>query len=97
LLGGPTTFVLGASGHIAGVINPAAKNKRSHWVSDSPAASPEEWLAGATEARGSWWPRWIDWLKGFGDGEVKARGRLGSKQRQPLEPAPGRYVKEKAV
>jgi polyhydroxyalkanoate synthase len=96
LLGGKTTFVLGASGHIAGVINPAAKNKRSHWVNDSDAADPDEWLASATEAKGSWWPRWAEWLKTFADGEVAARGRLGNKAYPPSEPAPGRYVKEKA-
>jgi polyhydroxyalkanoate synthase len=96
LLGGESTFVLGASGHIAGVINPAVKNKRSHWINDSGVANPDEWLAGATEVKGSWWPRWIDWLKGYAGGEVVARGRLGSKACQPSEPAPGRYVKEKA-
>ncbi len=96
LLGGPSTFVLGASGHIAGVINPAAKNKRSHWVSASDTANAEEWFAGAKEEKGSWWPRWIDWLRAFGDGEIPARGRLGSKEYPPGEPAPGRYVKEKA-
>jgi len=95
-LGGPSTFVLGASGHIAGVVNPAAKNKRSHWINDDTTADPDHWLAGATEEKGSWWPRWIDWLKGFGDGEIPARGRLGSSQHPPGEPAPGRYVKEKA-
>ena len=91
-----STFVLGASGHIAGVINPAAKNKRSHWISDNMTANPEEWLAGATEVPGSWWQRWGDWLKQYAGGEVPARGRLGSKKYQPGEPAPGRYVKEKA-
>ena len=98
-LGGKSTFVLGASGHIAGVINPAAKNKRSHWINDSASdtsAKPDEWLAGATEVPGSWWPRWSEWLKQFADGDVPARGRLGSKKYQPGEPAPGRYVKEKA-
>jgi len=96
LLGGETTFVLGASGHIAGVINPAAKNKRSYWTSDSKTANPEEWLATATEAKGSWWPRWAEWLKQHAGGEVAARGRLGNKAYAPSEPAPGRYVKEKA-
>lgn len=95
-LGGKSTFVLGASGHIAGVINPAAKNKRSHWVNDDTTADPDAWLAGAAEEKGSWWPRWADWLRGFGDGEIPARGRLGSKQYPPGEPAPGRYVREKA-
>jgi polyhydroxyalkanoate synthase len=96
LLGGPTTFVLGASGHIAGVINPAAKNKRSHWISDGAAAGADEWLAAATEMKGSWWPRWSEWLRAFAGGEVKARQGLGSKAHPPIEPAPGRYVKEKA-
>ncbi|MBU0751164.1 MAG: class I poly(R)-hydroxyalkanoic acid synthase [Gammaproteobacteria bacterium] len=96
LLGGKTTFVLGASGHIAGVINPAAKNKRSHWINDAATASPDEWLDTATEVKGSWWPRWAEWLKAFDDGEVVARGRLGSKTHAPGEPAPGRYVKERA-
>ncbi|MBK7815354.1 MAG: class I poly(R)-hydroxyalkanoic acid synthase [Rhodocyclaceae bacterium] len=97
LLGGKTTFVLGASGHIAGVINPAAKNKRSHWVNDSQTTSADEWLAGATEVKGSWWPRWAEWLQQFDDGEVAARGRLGGKAHPAGEPAPGRYVKEKAA
>jgi polyhydroxyalkanoate synthase len=96
LLGGQTTFVLGASGHIAGVINPAAKNKRSHWINDSETANAEDWFATATEQKGSWWPRWGEWLRGFADGEVAARGRLGNKAHPPTEPAPGRYVKERA-
>ena len=96
LLGGKSTFVLGASGHIAGVINPAAKNKRSYWINDSDTANPDEWLATATEAKGSWWPRWAEWLKNFADGEIAARGRLGSPAYAPGEPAPGRYVKERA-
>jgi polyhydroxyalkanoate synthase len=96
LLGGETTFVLGASGHIAGVINPAAKNKRSYWLSDSRTANADEWFDGASEVKGSWWPVWAKWLKGFGGKEIPARGRLGSKAFPPGEPAPGRYVKEKA-
>lgn len=95
-LGGKSTFVLGASGHIAGVINPAAKNKRSHWINDSDTAQPDAWLAGATEVPGSWWPRWSAWLGQFADGQVAARGRLGSQKYPPGEPAPGRYVKQKA-
>jgi len=95
-LGGQSTFVLGASGHIAGVINPAAKNKRSHWINESNTANPDEWLAAAAEVPGSWWPRWSEWLRQFADGEVAARGRLGSKNYPPGEPAPGGYVKQKA-
>lgn len=96
LLGGETRFVLGASGHIAGVINPAAKNKRSYWLNDGKTANADEWFDGASEVKGSWWPVWAKWLKGFGGKEIPARGRLGSKAYPPGEPAPGRYVKEKA-
>ena len=96
LVGGDTTFVLGASGHIAGVINPASKNKRSHWLNDSGTANADEWLATATEVKGSWWPVWAKWLKSHDGGEVPARAKLGSKAYPPGEPAPGRYVKEKA-
>ena len=96
LLGGETTFVLGASGHIAGVINPATKNKRSHWLNDSTTANADEWFDTATEVKGSWWPVWADWLKRHNGGEVPARSRLGSKDYPPGEPAPGSYVKEKA-
>ena len=95
LLGGKSTFVLGASGHIAGVINPAAKNKRSHWINNSDTANAEEWLTTATETKGSWWQHWADWLRQHADGEITARGRLGSKDYPAGEPAPGRFVKEK--
>lgn len=96
LLGGDTTFVLGASGHIAGAINPASKNRRSYWTSDAKPADPEEWLEQAVERKGSWWLHWIEWLGAFGGKQVTARGRLGSTKYEPIEPAPGRYVKEKA-
>ncbi len=103
ILGGKTTFVLGASGHIAGVINPAAKNKRSHWINEkvvagdtAAVANADDWLATATEVPGSWWPRWADWLKGFGGKKVAARVQLGSAAYPPGEPAPGRYVKQRA-
>ncbi|MBX3667750.1 MAG: class I poly(R)-hydroxyalkanoic acid synthase [Rhodocyclaceae bacterium] len=96
LLGGPTTYALGASGHIAGAINPASKNKRSYWVNDAPASSPDEWLAGATEKKGSWWNHWADWLVQHGGPKIPARGVAGNAKYLPIEPAPGRYVKEKA-
>ena len=96
LLGGDTTFVLGASGHIAGAINPASKNRRSYWAADACPADPEEWLEGGVEHKGSWWLHWIEWLRGHGGKEVAARGRLGSTKYEPIEPAPGRYVKERA-
>ncbi|MCC4116767.1 class I poly(R)-hydroxyalkanoic acid synthase [Aromatoleum toluclasticum] len=96
LLGGETTFVLGASGHIAGAINAASKNRRSYWVNASNAADPEEWLDGAVEQKGSWWLNWIEWLRPYGGKQVAARNRLGNAKYAPVEPAPGRYVKEKA-
>ncbi len=96
LLGGETTFVMGASGHIAGVINPAAKGKRSHWRSETATATAEDWLAGAAEHKGSWWPHWIEWLGRFAGGEREAPKKPGNRRHKPIEAAPGRYVKEKA-
>ncbi|MFA7605745.1 MAG: class I poly(R)-hydroxyalkanoic acid synthase [Rhodocyclaceae bacterium] len=96
LLGGETTFVLGASGHIAGAINPASKNRRSYWVNDANVADAEEWLESAEERKGSWWLHWIEWLGQRAGKQVPARGRLGSTRHEPIEPAPGRYVKQRS-
>jgi len=95
LLGGETRFVLGASGHVAGIINPASKNKRSHWIGAKPAADPEEWLADGKEKPGSWWADWSTWIERFGDERVKARARPGNAKYKPIEQAPGRYVKHR--
>jgi len=89
------TFVLGASGHIAGVINPPAKKRRSHWVSGSCPADPQSWFESARETPGSWWPRWSDWLAQHGGGKRKAPAKPGNAKYKPIEPAPGRYVKER--
>jgi polyhydroxyalkanoate synthase len=99
LLGGEKDFVLGASGHIAGVINPAAKNRRSFWAGAGAGfpQDPEAWLAQAEEHRGSWWPRWSAWLAAFRGGTRDAPERTGSESCPAIEPAPGRYVKERAV
>ncbi|HSH07217.1 MAG TPA: class I poly(R)-hydroxyalkanoic acid synthase [Burkholderiales bacterium] len=99
LLGGQKTFVLGASGHVAGVINPADKNRRSYWVDAGPAeypASPEAWLERAESRPGSWWIVWRDWLEAFRGGERRAPARPGTAKYKAIEPAPGRYVKERA-
>jgi poly[(R)-3-hydroxyalkanoate] polymerase subunit PhaC len=89
-------FVLGASGHVAGIINPASKKKRSHWTG-ALAPNPEEWLAAGKERPGSWWTDWSAWLEGFGGERVKARARLGNAKFKLIEPAPGRYVKHRIV
>lgn len=96
LLGGNIRFVLGASGHIAGVINPVSKNKRSYWVNQDVKTDAEAWLAAAEEHKGSWWADWADWLKPL-SGEQRAPRKPGNTKYKPIEPAPGRYVKERAV
>lgn len=93
LLGGPKRFVLGASGHIAGSINPASKNKRSYWINDDIGANADEWLSKATEMPGSWWNDWAVWLKERCGELIPAPSTLGSLRHSPIEPAPGRYVK----
>jgi polyhydroxyalkanoate synthase len=89
------SFVLGASGHIAGVVNPAAKNRRSHWVSNSYPPDPATWLENAVEKPGSWWPLWSQWLARHDGGKRKAPARTGNAKYPPIEPAPGRYVKHR--
>ncbi len=98
VLGGKTRFVLGASGHIAGVINPPAKGKRSHWIGVT-AALPEQaqaWIDKAKEHPGSWWTDWSSWLKTHAGKQVAAPKAPGNKAHKAIEPAPGRYVKQKA-
>ncbi len=96
VLTGTLRFVMGASGHIAGVINPPAKNKRSYWTSDKLKVTHEEWLLGATEHPGSWWSDWSAWLKRQAGKQVAAPKTYGSRKYKAIEPAPGRYVKVKA-
>ena len=96
VLKGPKRFVMGASGHIAGVINPPAKKKRSHWIGDKLPVSHQAWLADATEHAGSWWPDWAAWLKRHAGPQIAAPKSYGSRKYKALEPAPGRYVKAKA-
>jgi polyhydroxyalkanoate synthase subunit PhaC len=95
-LPGKKRFVMGASGHIAGVINPPSKNKRSYWTNDKLPKTHAEWLAGAREHPGSWWPDWAAWLKPKAGKLVPAPKRYGSARYKMIEPAPGRYVKAKA-
>jgi polyhydroxyalkanoate synthase subunit PhaC len=98
VLKGKTRFVLGASGHIAGVINPPAKGKRSHWIAAGTAlpAEPKDWFAKAKEHPGSWWTDWAAWLRDYGGKQVAAPRTYGNRSHPVIEPAPGRYVKQKA-
>jgi polyhydroxyalkanoate synthase len=96
-LPGKKRFVMGASGHIAGVINPPAKKKRSYWTNEKLGKSFDEWLAGAKEHAGSWWPDWAGWLKAHAGKQVAAPKTYGKASKyKAIEPAPGRYVRAKA-
>jgi polyhydroxyalkanoate synthase len=92
---GPTTFCLAASGHIAGVVNPPAAEKYSHWTNENLPPSADDWLTGATQHQGSWWPRWDEWVKQYAGGEVAAR-TPGDGALKAIEDAPGGYVLVKA-
>lgn len=91
LFGGPVTFMMAGSGHIAGVINPPGANKYQHWINDQKCESVEAWQAGAKEFPGSWWPYWGEWLKARSGGQVPARDPAKGKLK-PLEDAPGSFV-----
>jgi polyhydroxyalkanoate synthase len=94
LVGGDPTFVLGASGHIAGVVNPVATRRRHYWSNDLLTDNPDDWLARAQSHPGSWWPHWTEWLAQYAGARVPAPKREGSRRHRPLGAAPGRYVRE---
>ncbi|MGI8943366.1 MAG: PHA/PHB synthase family protein [Qipengyuania sp.] len=91
---GPVRFVLAGSGHIAGVVNPPEASKYQYWTNDGSPRSLEEFVEGAEEHPGSWWPDWIEWLRERGAGTVRAKGKRdpGKKGDKVIEDAPGRYV-----
>lgn len=98
----PQRFVLGASGHIAGVINPPARGRRSYWAHDTNTTldtqlTADQWLDTATEHPGSWWPDWMAWLAQQSGSKVAAPARPGNDEFTPIEAAPGRYVMVRAV
>ena len=98
VLKGKKRFVMGASGHIAGVINPPAANKRMHWIRDDGKfpATIDTWLEGATDHKGSWWNDWSSWLAGHAGKQLPAPKHYGKGAKfKAIEPAPGRYVKQK--
>jgi polyhydroxyalkanoate synthase len=93
---GPVRFVLAASGHIAGVVNPPDSGKYSYWVNEALPPDPEEWFKDATELAGSWWPDWHHWVTALGKEQVPAR-IPGAGQLPAIEDAPGSYVKVMAI
>jgi len=92
LLSGPVSFVLGGSGHIAGVVNPPAANKYGYWTRDTLADTADDWLAGATAHEGSWWPHWLQWIAKHAGTRVPAR-EPGASGMPAIEDAPGSFVK----
>jgi polyhydroxyalkanoate synthase len=92
---GPKRFVLAGSGHIAGVVNPPAAEKYQYWVNDKAADTLEDFIAGAKERKGSWWPDWLKWIEEEDPEKVKASGARipGKGKLKAIEDAPGSYVK----
>ncbi|EHK2774898.1 class I poly(R)-hydroxyalkanoic acid synthase [Vibrio vulnificus] len=93
-MGGNKTFVLGESGHIAGIVNPPAKNKYGFWVNDNLDESADEWLSNAQHKEGSWWTHWDQWLAQFNPDEKVLPYRQGSEANPVIDIAPGQYVKQ---
>ena len=93
---GLVRFVLGASGHVAGVMNPPSANKYGYWTNESLPADPESWMTGAAHHQGSWWNDWAKWVDSYGGGRVPAR-EPGSGRLAVIEDAPGSYVSVRAA
>ncbi|EGQ7950248.1 class I poly(R)-hydroxyalkanoic acid synthase [Vibrio vulnificus] len=93
-MGGNKTFVLGESGHIAGIVNPPAKNKYGFWVNDNLDESADEWFSNAQHKEGSWWTHWDQWLAQFNPDEKVLPYRQGSEANPVIDIAPGQYVKQ---
>jgi len=94
--GGKVKYVLSGSGHIAGVVNPPASGKYQYWTNDNTGdVKLADWIKGATEHKGSWWPDWRQWLEGIDDEQVPARA-VGTAAMPPIEDAPGSYVRVRA-
>jgi polyhydroxyalkanoate synthase len=95
LFGGPVTYMLAGSGHIAGVINPPASGKYQHWTNDKLPATLDEWQSDATEHPGSWWPTWDAWVSRYAGAKIPAP-KPGDGELKILGDAPGKYVLVKA-
>ncbi len=96
-LDGDIEFVLGGGGHITGPSNPVSRNKRSYMAGGRSSVSAEEWQSSARSVSGSWWPHWKGWLGGRSGKEIAAPKRPGNSTYKEIEPAPGRYVKERST
>jgi len=94
LLGGPSTFVLSHSGHIASLVNPPGNPKAHYWTGSTPGADPEQWLAGAERHQGSWWEAWADWATARAGERQPRPENLGSERHSVLCPTPGLYVRD---
>tara|TARA_A100001391_G_scaffold23304_4_gene12842 strand:- start:40229 stop:42115 length:1887 start_codon:yes stop_codon:yes gene_type:complete len=96
-LAGPIRFVLAGSGHIAGVVNPPAAGKYQHWTGPDRADSLDQFVAAASETKGSWWPDWFTWIEQLRPDQVKVKGarKPGGKTNPAIEDAPGRYVRQR--
>jgi polyhydroxyalkanoate synthase subunit PhaC len=86
------TYVLGGSGHIAGVVNPPDKNKYQFWTGGKPAGAFDDWVEKAKETKGSWWPHWHEWIRSHNSDTAKAR-TPGGRKLNPIEDAPGSFVR----
>jgi polyhydroxyalkanoate synthase len=95
MYGGPIRFVLAASGHIAGVVNPPESGKYSHWINEALPEDPQSWFEDATELAGSWWPDWQRWVAAHDPAQVAAR-QPGEGGLPAIEDAPGTYARVQA-
>ncbi len=94
---GPMKFVLGGSGHIAGVVNPPAAEKHGYWTAKELPAEPLEWLQGASYHEGFWWPDWQRWTSRYNGGKRVPAHRPGNGELDVIEDAPGSYVKQRTT
>jgi len=94
VLGGDKELAVVKSGHIQSFVNPAAKSRYDYWEGRPASGDPDEWLAGATEHHGSWWPQWLEWLTARSGPENSPSNSFGNRKYPPLGPAPGSYVHE---
>ena len=96
-LSGPWKFVLAGSGHIAGVVNPPQSGKYQYWLNPADPQTLDQFIAGAHETKGSWWPDWIEWIRAHGGAQIAAKGRRvpGGRGDRTIENAPGRYVRQR--